>query len=158
MTEAQLDELTGLPGRRLFSEYFRTLQNSGVDDKWLFILDIDKFKQINDTYGHSAGDETLKVLSAELMKPEYGISSPARWGGDEFVGFISGSKEEVIGSMNALNDSLSSKPISSGIRVVISVGLCRFVAESELSVLVENADKALYRSKVSETKKVNIFE
>ena len=158
MSEAQLDELTGLPGRRLFSEYYRTLQSSADDNKWLFILDIDKFKQINDTYGHSAGDETLKLLAAELLRPEYGKSSPARWGGDEFVGFISGSRDEVIGSMNALNDSLSSKPISSGISVVVSVGLCRLsAADRELSVLVENADKALYRSK-NETAKVNIFE
>ena len=159
MTEAQLDELTGLPGRRLFSEHFRALQNNSTDDKLLFILDIDKFKQINDTYGHSAGDEALKLLSAELLMPEYGISFPARWGGDEFVGFISGSKDEVIGSLNALNASLYSKPINKVIRVVISVGLCRFaLTNGELSVLVENADKALYRSKRSETEKVNIFE
>lgn len=75
------------------------------------------------------------------------------------MGFISGSKDEVIGSLNALNASLYSKPINKVIRVVISVGLCRFaLTDGELSVLVENADKALYRSKRSETEKVNIFE
>jgi diguanylate cyclase (GGDEF)-like protein len=151
MTEAQLDELTGLPGRRLFSERFRTYHVSGSKD-WFFILDIDKFKQINDIYGHSAGDEALKALAEELSKPDYSISFPTRWGGDEFVGIISGSKENVIRNLDLLIDSLSSRMINNSFFIFISVGLCEMPGSGggkELSVILEKADKALYHAKRS---------
>ena len=159
MTEAQLDELTGLPGRRLFSEKFRTIRNDSKE-MWLFILDIDKFKQINDVYGHSAGDDALKTLAAELSRPEYDISYPARWGGDEFVGIISGNKECVTRNMDKMMDSLSSKKINDSFFIFISVGLCSMTDNpgEQLPQILEKADKELYRAKRGGTDKISFCE
>lgn len=158
MIEAQLDELTGLPGRRLFAEKFRILTKTGKGENWLFILDIDKFKMINDVYGHPAGDAALKKLAAELSKSEYNISFPARWGGDEFVGVVSGNAGSAVQTMERLNCELASRLINDSFSIIVSVGLCRIDPEiNDLDRFVEAADKALYRSKKSETDKVSIF-
>lgn len=156
MTEAQLDELTGLPGRRLFSDRFRTYRSVGGED-WLFILDIDKFKQINDVYGHSAGDAALKALAEELSNPAYHIVCPARWGGDEFVGIITGSRKSVSSDLDRLIDALASKMINNSFFIFICIGVCRISDDDSgdlLASTLEKADKALYHAKRCETDKL----
>ncbi len=161
MIQAQYDELTGLPGRRLFTDRFITLPRSDSNDDWLFILDVDRFKQINDTYGHSIGDDTLKALAEELKKKEHHIRLSARWGGDEFVGVISGSKEDAQLVLDGLVSALSSKMIRGIFNIFVSVGSCRIpkISDSEqLSSTLEKADKALYRAKKDDNERICFFE
>lgn len=161
MIKAQLDELTGLPGRRLFTDRFDVLPRGNDTDDWLFILDVDRFKQINDKYGHSIGDDTLKTLADELKKPEHHIRLSARWGGDEFVGVMSGSKESVLYNINKLVDALSSRMIRNKFSIFVSVGICRIPRISGgilLSETVEKADRALYQAKRNENEQVCFYE
>ena len=161
MIKAQLDELTGLPGRRLFTDRFEALPRTDDTDDWLFILDVDRFKQINDKYGHSVGDDTLKTLADELKKPEHHIRLSARWGGDEFVGVVSGDKESVLFIINKLVDALSSRMIRNRFSIFVSMGICRIPRISGGNLLtetVEKADKALYQAKRNENEQVCFYE
>ena len=84
--QAVKDALTGLANRRAFDE--RMSQMMASSDRFghktsLILVDVDKFKNINDTYGHAAGDEVLKVLAATLMKGVRDVDFVARYGGEE---------------------------------------------------------------------------
>lgn len=85
---ATSDHLTGLPNRRSFDlEFKRSLAFAERHDMWvgLIVIDIDHFKQINDTYGHTVGDQVLKQLSIILQKQARTEEPPFRWGGEEFA-------------------------------------------------------------------------
>jgi len=82
------DELTGLANRRLFSDRLQQTLNLAHRNKWsvsLFYLDLDRFKSVNDSYGHSAGDEVLKETAKRMVSVLRDSDVAARMGGDEFL-------------------------------------------------------------------------
>jgi GGDEF domain-containing protein len=85
---AYTDCLTGLPNR----EYFRDIYDSRMKEKniqsTMFMLDIDHFKMVNDTYGHAVGDKVLTAVAGEIRDIFGKNAILSRWGGDEFVGII----------------------------------------------------------------------
>ncbi|ETN82390.1 diguanylate cyclase domain protein [Necator americanus] len=81
--QAVTDELTGLPNRREFTDIVDKLLESD-NTLSVFILDIDYFKKINDSYGHDVGDEVLRVLAKVVMSSDCRIGVFARWGGEEY--------------------------------------------------------------------------
>ena len=121
------------------------------------VLDIDCFKQMNDTYGHLAGDECLKKISEALRNMTETIGNAYRFGGDEFVILAKdASKEQIVQMAENIKKTIfdlhmenkNSKVTS---EITISQGYCCFVPEKEveLSDMLSMADKALYKVKES---------
>lgn len=146
--EATTDPLTGLANRR-------TLE--GMTAKWIedqfpfavLILDIDHFKVINDSYGHPAGDEVLKKLSALLLGSLQPGDACFRYGGEEFVFVLPlASLPEALERAEHIRTvcEQADMPIGRGITISIGCALYPLHADSA-SMLFERADQALYRAK-----------
>ncbi len=149
------DELTGLANRRhgmsrlteqweLFERYTKPLT--------IAMIDIDHFKQINDTHGHAAGDAILKQVAAILRKNTRGTDTICRVGGDEFlVIFPSQTTEEALICANRCLREVASgaaNPEAGGIHAAISVGVAtRTPQMTHATDLLKAADNALYDAK-----------
>ena len=148
--KGQHDALTGLMGRKLFSSWFANNRRlfSG-ENTYIFVLDVDHFKQINDTYGHQNGDLALVQLARALESGLRADGRAARWGGDEFVGFICADKAAAARCFEKIRDSLDRTLISNRFTVSISVGLTPLTGhhQESLEQLLDRADKALYAAK-----------
>ena len=150
--EAKRDGLTGLYNRRSFD----SLVDDFVGNKpasmegALFLIDMDNFKNVNDTLGHLAGDEALKTL-AGAMRVVFPGGYLGRYGGDEFIAFITGvsSDEELAELGNSLCKKMDKDFVYGDISVKISVsiGVSNTVGLDDYAELYMRADKALYYSK-----------
>lgn len=119
------------------------------------MIDLDNFKNINDTYGHSCGDNVLKVVAETLSKNVREIDTFCRWGGEEFVVLLPETNLEtaMIWAERA-RELLASKLIEShdeqSLNVTASFGVMATCGENEtVETLMEKVDKALYRAKES---------
>lgn len=148
---ALADPLTGLPNRRMFDDAMaRAVEKAEVDGTplSLIVTDVDRFKAINDTYGHGTGDRVLKEMAALLRehRPEGALC--ARWGGEEFVLLL-----EETGGVDArdhaelLRNAVKSHPFAERLSLTASFGVGRLrPGEGERSFF-ERVDAALYRAK-----------
>ncbi len=150
---AKLDTLTSLPNRLSFNELLQSeleLANAAKNQFAVALLDIDRLKEINDTLGHDAGDQALKVLAGRLKDAlgDYGII--ARLGGDEFAILIKGGDTQVKIAVSAIDAALQEPFYVGGARrsCSASIGVTMFPKDGTLaSDLLKNADLALYRAK-----------
>jgi diguanylate cyclase (GGDEF)-like protein len=152
---AQHDALTGLATRlvlqdRLNAALERARRN--VTGLALLMLDLDKFKEINDTFGHHAGDEVLRVTASRIVAAVRKSDTVARMGGDEFIVLLSDlSDPEAVESIAAKVVAALSLPVRfAGVElpVSVSVGVCTVTAgELDADMLLRNVDAALYRAK-----------
>jgi diguanylate cyclase (GGDEF)-like protein len=149
------DALTGLATRLLLQDRLNVgvqiakRRQSGLA---LMMLDIDHFKQINDTYGHQAGDEVLRVTAHRLVQTVRKSDTVARMGGDEFIvllpDLIDPLVVEEIAASIVLTLALPVSFAGSGIPVSVSIGVCTaFGADLNADTLLKNADAALYQAK-----------
>ena len=141
---ARTDELTGLANRRNF-----LAQLAATKSGYIFLLDLDGFKNINDTFGHEAGDQLLKQVSGRFLRAIPNGSHLARLGGDEFGIIAPVSKDEAVELGQAIRATLS-YPISLNseqIQVGVSVGITEFNGESTSSELLHQADQMMYEAK-----------
>jgi diguanylate cyclase (GGDEF)-like protein len=126
----------------------------------LILLDIDEFKQINDRWGHLAGDEVLRGLAGALRSRLRSTDSVARFGGDEFVIILPQTEAEqaarVAEQLRILVRGL--KFGEHGIDVTVSIGVASSPDVSDLKSVLEAADLALYRSKSQGRDRVTIFD
>ncbi len=148
------DPLTGLPNRRGMEPVLASLAAPAGSGTGLLVVDVDHFKQVNDTHGHEAGDEVLRAVAGRLAA----TASPAtvaRWGGEEFV--VAGRCDDVrdVGRLGErVRRAVSAVPCEfvldgepRSIPVTVSVGAV-FVAEGEgIERAVTAADAALYEAK-----------
>lgn len=149
---ANTDYLTDLANRRSF---FRTAEQrikeyiSKKIPYCLAMIDIDLFKQVNDTYGHEAGDQALKVV-ALYMRKHFGAGLTSRLGGEEFAVLLHGLDSDNL--YNKIDDfrrdiAVSTIPIGeTSISITLSIGVI-FDSQEALSVQINEADKALYLAK-----------
>ena len=173
--EAQLkvhatqDALTGLSNRRAFMERFKAAMKIAKrhrDKMSLCVCDLDRFKQVNDTYGHAAGDRAIRKLAALLAEEVRGDEDlPARLGGDEFVVlFPRSTAEEAASAMERVRARLAAETISAEDGTPISLSGSFGIAqmEDELATseddLFDDADQALYEAKRSGRGRVVIFQ
>jgi diguanylate cyclase (GGDEF)-like protein len=153
---AHTDSLTGLPNRRAIEEWAnRQLRGAARHgySLWVVHADLDKFKSINDTYGHEAGDVVLRGFAAILKENTRASDISGRMGGDEFLVVLTHVPEEQIRpTVERLRERFASRKFSFGgesFSVTASFGVCGFQGKQppEFSNLVQQADKALYAAK-----------
>jgi diguanylate cyclase (GGDEF)-like protein len=153
-TRANIDALTGLPNRRYLEELVAIAgpRRRAGDSIGVLMIDIDRFKQLNDRYGHATGDVVLRAVGDRISAAIRASDSPARYGGEEFAVLLRRATPpqalEVAERIRQLIRSVP--PAELGIDEPISVSVGVAVSESEdvgLPTLLESADKALYRAK-----------
>ncbi|BEP14473.1 hypothetical protein acdb102_27840 [Acidothermaceae bacterium B102] len=155
-TRARVDDLTGLHNRRHFTELlYRQVLRCGLtaDPVAVLMIDIDHFKAINDAHGHLVGDAALAAAAARLRQAIRPTDVLARWGGEEFVVLLQAvhDVETLHNRGEELRLAIGGEPLIAGATVVqmyISVGgTCRTVSRTDGSVLLEEADRAMYAAK-----------
>ncbi len=152
---AHHDNLTGLPNRlRLFQELEQALANARQQDRKVAVLflDLDRFKQVNDTFGHEAGDELLRVVSARLRDCVRQGDTVARLGGDEFavvLHALSSADEAGDVADKIIGQVVLPVPIhGQEVQVGTSIGISLFPDDgSDAEDLLKQADDAMYLSK-----------
>jgi len=154
ITDAKMageDYLTGLPNRRKFEELANFLMN-GRERKdvpvSLLMLDIDKFKKVNDKYGHAVGDEALKGLGKIITGSVRRTDVFCRWGGEEFAILLNESdKDSALLFAERLLESIRNYDFGMVGKITASAGIATAGPEEILKSLQERADSGLYRAK-----------
>ncbi len=152
-TRASTDALTGLPNRRYFDEYLGLLgrRRRAEDRVGVLMIDIDRFKRLNDTFGHAVGDHVLREVAQAIASAVRDDDVPARFGGEEFAVLLKNPSAKV-----ALDVGERVRRAVAGLDlrrlgvpgVSVSVGVA--VADDPdvaLDVVIDEADRALYRAK-----------
>ncbi len=150
------DTLTGLPLRQLlYSDFALRRQRCRREDKqlWLLIMDIDRFKRINDTWGHNAGDEVLRSVALTLKAGTRCKEGIYRFGGEEFVMLLEADNEREAARAGArICRYLEQHPIKRDgeeIQVTVTGGLTPILQDETLHEAIGRADKAMYFGKTS---------
>jgi two-component system, cell cycle response regulator len=153
---AVTDGLTGLHNRRYLDSHLQTLVDRALTRRRplsLMIIDLDRFKAINDTHGHDGGDEVLREFAMRLRKSVRGIDLACRYGGEEFV-VVMPDTEGHIGEKVAerIRASIEQTPFRIGgrteLNVTISVGVAMLEPPHDtVATLMKRADMALYEAK-----------
>lgn len=153
------DVLTGLPNRSYLYEYAQSYFNAENVKKHqdsntlqaIYIIDLDKFKDINDTMGHLVGDELLKTISARLSNLKEKNSQVVRYGGDEFVIWCDNLNESKAISLAENIVTLCRQPININnyaFETSVSVGVSYYpISGLKLDDLLKNSDVAMYQAK-----------
>ena len=147
--EANYDTLTGLPNRKSYDEYMKQLLKEREFFALLFI-DLNKFKMINDTYGHDVGDEVLREVSKRLTHSIEDDDMLARLGGDEFVIITKRKKVFLAKFLEKLEQITIGKHTVGGVSVLIelSIGVSLFPDDSKSETFLRKyADEAMYSAK-----------
>lgn len=144
---ATTDELTGLANRKSFVASFDELTANGMGVAHLALIDVDKFKAINDTYGHAAGDHALATVAEEVRRMVGADGICGRWGGDEFIALMRLPQQEAAQRAKAMISTIAKRDVDDLFNVSVSVGLAPIKERMPLEGAVERADDALYVTK-----------
>ena len=153
------DALTGLANRRSFEAFLRSAQMAAMETGeplGLLMIDIDHFKNFNDSYGHQVGDQVLRLVARVLQDSVCEGDLAARYGGEELMAVLPGASLEVCAdvaerfrrriSEARLTRRATGEEISS---VTVSVGVAQFRLAESAEVMIERCDRALYKAKRS---------
>lgn len=156
------DPMTGLLNRRFLEQYIDAGMKDGENFS-LMMIDIDFFKQVNDTYGHDIGDEVIRTLSDVLKNNIKGSDLAIRYGGEEFLLIIFETFSEVAMKIaNHINSEFSKKVFTVAeekFSKTLSIGIASYVANTTTPWrAIKHADVALYHAKNSGRNRVVIFE
>lgn len=149
---AYKDKLTGLANRRAGEQVLDRAFAGAVAGQGLAILlmDIDKFKAVNDTYGHDVGDEAIKMVANVLAQAVRGVDVAARWGGEEFLCVLTGlDQDRAMAVAERIRVQVQETAIPVIGHVTISVGVCSYAGHGSHTEMVKRADEALYRAKAN---------
>ncbi len=167
---ATTDELTGLPNRRFFLDSLqrelRKLTRISTDQQLsLLVIDLDRFKSVNDRYGHITGDAVLRHVAGRLAQAVRATDLPARYGGEEFAILLPDTAEKgaefLAEKLRADVEASAVRYEGATIQLTISVGVAtidaptRYGPEIEAD-LIRRADEAMYRAKASGRNRVVI--
>jgi diguanylate cyclase (GGDEF)-like protein/PAS domain S-box-containing protein len=153
--QALHDPLTGLPNRTLFRDRVEHAIESARRDftrPAVLMIDLDGFKEVNDSFGHAAGDTLLQVLGERLQGALRGSDTVARLGGDEFGVLIAsaGVPGDVAAAIERIRSALQEPMVVKGLPVVIggSIGAALYPQDGrDVETLVQHADAAMYAAK-----------
>ena len=158
-TKATTDKLTGIANRSGFDEVIEREVHARSQAKLpnalgLLLMDIDKFKSFNDTYGHQAGDKVLKIVGSVMKKLTRESDLPARYGGEEFAVIVPQTNAFALKSYaERIRKTIESVPIAlddTTVNVTVSIGgacLIRSEGMDDVKRLIEIADQELYACK-----------
>ncbi|RAZ69688.1 GGDEF domain-containing protein [Planococcus maitriensis] len=156
------DLLTGLPNLRFFHEKARQLKYRGVPMA-IVMMDVDHFKNYNDTHGHPAGDGVLRSIGQLMEESTRPGDIIARYGGEEFILCYTGvaTEQQAYELADALRERIANHPFygadkQPGGRLTVSLGVAISETEQPLDELIEQADRALYQSKKSGRNQVTV--
>lgn len=157
--ESTTDQLTQLTNRRTMNE----LLNKWINAKTPFsiiLLDIDRFKRVNDTYGHTVGDEVLKYLAKQMQEVCGKNDVCCRFGGEEFIILLpEAEKHEAYGVAEQLRKRMETTVSPCGEIVTISAGVAAYPeSATEMLLLIEKADQCLYNAKNSGRNRTVFYE
>jgi diguanylate cyclase (GGDEF)-like protein len=155
---SMVDQLTNIPNRRSFDERLKVEWKHAIREHEaisMMIIDLDRFKNVNDTYGHQQGDIVLQTIAGVFSKA---IKRPsdfsARWGGEEFVVLmpntvLEGAMDVAENLRSEVENTLIPNADGSEIKITISVGVTSFLpsVDDPMEIFFSNADKALYAAK-----------
>jgi len=152
--QANIDALTGLPNRRYLEELIAVAgpRRRAGDSVGALMVDIDHFKQLNDRYGHATGDRVLRAVGEQIQHAVRTDDTPARYGGEEFAVVLQqANAEQALEVAERIRQMIRGVPPRElGVREPISVSVGVAVSgqhDGDLNVLLQSADKALYRAK-----------
>lgn len=163
---ARTDDLTGLNNRRRFFELAEHAFQSAVEGHYavgVLMIDIDRFKRVNDAYGHVTGDEVLQEVSQRCRRALRGIDVLARYGGEEFVAVLAHvTLADAMHAAERLRLSIMSECIAtsgSPLSITVSVGVdCCEDCAGQLEMMLIHADQALYTAKHAGGNQVTAWE
>ncbi|MBC3766522.1 GGDEF domain-containing protein [Neptunicella marina] len=145
------DSLTSLANRHFFNETVLKELNRAVrhnSQLSLLLIDMDNFKAINDTYGHSEGDKVLIETAQVLKKQVRSIDIVGRWGGEEFIILLPNtSLKDATMLANRICEAVMEQNITPVQKISCSIGVSRFKDGDSLDTVFIRADKALYEAK-----------
>jgi diguanylate cyclase (GGDEF)-like protein len=141
---ARTDELTGISNRRNFLTYLNSAKAG-----YVFLLDLDGFKEVNDSLGHDAGDQLLRQVTSRFSRVLPPNALIARLGGDEFGIIANISEQEAVELSQAIQSTLSYPLLISNkeVRIGVSIGIAGFTEESTSSDSLQRADEMMYEAK-----------
>ncbi len=152
--QAQHDSLTGLPNRLSFEIALTSFLGHAEESGVVVMVDLDRFKEVNDSLGHETGDRLLIEVADRLRSATRSTDMVARFGGDEFALLLTGrgtsSPEEMAGRVSAIHEMLTTKVELSGINFEVgaSMGVVQWpVQGSDSAGLLRRADTAMYQAK-----------
>ncbi len=162
--QAETDGLTGLLNRKTFQARLSNVL-SRLDGRYpcaVIMMDIDHFKKINDTYGHPAGDEVIRKVSAVIVKTVRKVDMAARYGGEEFVVYLHmADRSHALHVAERLRLSIRQTWFEfsgKNLGVTISLGVACYPAHgTDCGALLGRADEALYRSKEEGRDRVTLY-
>lgn len=159
------DHLTGVSTRKVFEHHLENLlktQREGEKGQKLALvaIDVDHFKQVNDTFGHSAGDEVLRSVAALLMESVRETDFVGRMGGEEFMILFQGA-DEIFAKQKSeeLRTSVEKLTFNNypGLEIKASFGVVSSEHSNDATILRERADQALYVAKRSGRNQVKVY-
>ena len=151
---ALIDQLTKVPNRKYLEmnigSRFAEMKRYGWPFGIIF-MDIDNFKKVNDSYGHSIGDEILKIIAKTLLNSARPFDVIGRWGGEEFIAVITNiDKGRLFGISERFRLLVAQSGMhlnSESVKVTISIGAAIAQQDDTLEALIERADRLMYQSK-----------
>lgn len=159
---ATTDRLTQLPNRRSGEQTLRretSRARRSARQLAIAILDVDRFKSLNDTHGHLAGDRALKAIAARIRDTLREYDHVSRWGGEEFLAVLpEASAEEALQSIERVRAAVASIAHEHGERVTISAGVGTVTEGEGPDDALARVDRALYRAKESGRNRVEPAE
>lgn len=153
-TMASTDELTGLASRRSFFSLARQRLERGIPGSRvaaMLMIDLDEFKQINDRYGHRAGDRALAHFAGTLRRTLSPNDLAGRYGGEEFCALlVRDGEEEVIRTAEAIRAAVLARSFEyegAGIPLSVSIGVSTMLGQQDFEGLLATADRRVYLAK-----------
>jgi diguanylate cyclase (GGDEF)-like protein len=166
--EKGYDPLTRILNRQAFDQVAtdlsytdKQISSSGTDRsfKAIAILDIDKFKLINDNYGHAIGDETLVLFAQTIRSVLRQDDLFFRYGGEEFVVLVKQAhSEEAFTALERCREAIEARRFPQVGQVTVSIGYADLTPKSQLASVLSKADKALYHIKKHGRNQVQSYE
>jgi len=164
LTKAYQDPLTDLPNRRLFYSRLESAISRAerqLSQLAVIYIDLDKFKPVNDQYGHATGDKVLREVAKRLKHCFRSTDTIARIGGDEFVALIDIEKREqaILVAEKCLNSLVAPFDLKPAQHIIsASIGISIFPEDAgSAEILIQRADKAMYQAKHSADTSVCYF-
>lgn len=150
--QAEYDALTGLPNRHyILKRLNELLEKNEASSCWLAMIDIDNFKNINDTYGHNFGDKALKAIAEILSAQEHDVTV-CRWGGEEFliIGGLTEASRPPFDRIDKIRQQVEAFELMYGekrVPLTVTIGAAAYSNETNIEDWVSIADKRLYVGK-----------